>query len=249
MIPFNIIVTEKCNWICQYCVFPNLDYTKDTTLYKIERHIPYIVKTSDMVNSQIYLMGGEIGMVNSYTLRYLFTSIGRRVIVSTNGTFLEKNFHKEFEDYISEIYWHVDHSNVEENYEFNGRIIKGIVSESQDELNRFCENHPDVEYAEIECDISRDIRDPLSEMCMKNNCTINIDLVNERLVLCQRNFDKVHIPLSETNLHHALINFPKDIYDLDYDKLNCKSCVRSCKDNFNNNMITNKILLKKHLHR
>jgi len=87
------------------------------------------------------------------------------------------------------------------------------------------------------------VDEKILEKCRSFHNDITIDLVNEEICLCIRNFKKISIPLNEKNLIKILTSFPKDIYDLpSLENSSCFSCCRLC-INRTNNKINDKVKL------
>lgn len=75
--------------------------------------------------------------------------------------------------------------------------------------------------------------------CRNYNHSILIDLVNEKICLCQRQLD-VNIPLTEENLIYRLRTFPKDVFDNDH----CDSCTRLYAGKYQGNVIERALLTR-----
>lgn len=263
------ILTEKCNWNCEYCDFPDIENPQNTTIEKIQKHLPYIKEIIDKLNSKklVYHMdvqGGEMGMLDIEVIKYFLTTLQLPIEVSTNGLFLEKGYHKDkvVRKYVKRILWHLCESpgKFKLNKTYNDDeifISKGIVHNNIYDMLKFIEVNNDIlfDYIEFEYDIKKEnkvdkkkyeqlyasIKDldnvtqnakniiesrieespHLREWCRSANVSICINLVREKICLCQRNYDH-SIPLTKENLYYRLKNFPSKIFKTD----NCDSCTR-----------------------
>jgi hypothetical protein len=155
LICLSFILTERCNWKCEYCEYPLIDEPKDTTIEIMSRHLPYIKRLwNDVVWADV--CGGEIGLLSSDILRYFFKTLDQPIVVSTNGMFLDKGYHldPEIKPYIKEIFLHLDMKN-KRNYVDD--VKKGIVHNDLDEMIDFIKNNPEdiFDYVEFEFDINK----------------------------------------------------------------------------------------------
>lgn len=93
---WNFILTEVCNWNCEYCVFPNKKEVHHATKLSIETHIDYIKRIMDITDpglQNLMIQGGEVGLVPKDVLIYLFERIQCKIDISTNGEFLRREYH------------------------------------------------------------------------------------------------------------------------------------------------------------
>lgn len=156
---FSFILTERCNWNCYYCDFPSIKNPKDTDIDKINKHMPYISKNIED-NSFIDVQGGEIGLIDINILISFFKYMkDKSVIVSTNGKFLENNYHfiPSIRKKIKEIWWHLcEEPNGKkfkvDYYDKDINIRRGIVSKFLKNLIEMMEKNPQIsfDYAELE---------------------------------------------------------------------------------------------------
>ena len=94
---WNFILTEVCDWNCEYCVFPEIREPQHATKLSIESHIDYIKEIMDLTDpglQNLMVQGGEVGFVPEDVLVHLFERTQRIIDVSTNGEFLRKGYHK-----------------------------------------------------------------------------------------------------------------------------------------------------------
>lgn len=162
MSSFGFILTEKCNWNCEYCYFPNVENPKEATMGSIELHMPYIKKVIDKLDkhhllSFIHVDGGELGLVKREKLERWFRIFDREVVVSTNGKFLENHHHLNpvISPYIRQIWYHVNTYGVTK-YD-DDRVVYGLVHNDIDDIVDFVKWHNDIPfgYVELEYDISQ----------------------------------------------------------------------------------------------
>jgi hypothetical protein len=269
---FCFIITEKCNWSCRYCFFPEIENQKQPKLEILEKHLPYI-KDFSMDGflewkgiKYMDVQGGEIGLVPVDILEYFFTTIGQKMYVSTNGVFLNNNFHKneKIRPFIEIVQWHVfpDPSGaylVQDMIDNGIFISKGIVHHDIDQMIDFINynkyimfhyidfeypihiklNHDREKYRELYNKIlpienlTKDAKnrifkrinewDQWRDICRKYNDSIMIDLVNEKICLCQRNLH-INVDLNEENLKRRFKVAPIDFFDLS--GTTCESCGR-----------------------
>jgi molybdenum cofactor biosynthesis enzyme MoaA len=258
---FNFILTEECNWDCEYCQFPRIKNPKTVTMEQLKMHLEYIKDFN--ISGYMDVQGGEIGLVPENILEYFLETMGRKMYVSTNGIFLNKKMHlnEKIRPYIKMIQWHIKPEVYVENIKDSGIIItRGIVHNDADEMIEFLNNnkHLYIEYIDFEYSIDDEVehdrakymefyqklnhlenisegakkrirqraqeKEGLRNACTTRNDSILIDLVNEKICLCQRNMH-VNVDLGLIALWNRCWNDPTD-YFLDLDKSNCYSCGR-----------------------
>ena len=257
MISIDIVPTEKCSWKCSYCSFPEIKNTKNTTYDIIKKHNGYIrdivrALRSNKIDVQLYLQGGEVGELPYSLLLYLLEQFNMKMTISTNGLFLQKGYHKDslVRKYIDKIYWHTSPDcgdPIIQDYE-DEKIIRGVVHRDQGVIDWFIKNtNLNIEYARLEEDLSEPSTAPLDTIirCRKYNNDIVIDLVNEKLCLCIRNFRNATVDLNPKNLMKSVLKFPNEIFDIPpIMESACYSCCRLCVDKTHNNLIKDKLLLR-----
>jgi hypothetical protein len=97
-----ITFTNKCNWKCEYCDFPSkIDKSYDLkSALRTLRIIPS--------NIEVYLEGGELGVMPEHELDLIFDSgIADTYAITTNGEFLKRGYHEKYKDRIHYILYHV----------------------------------------------------------------------------------------------------------------------------------------------
>jgi len=256
---YNFIITEECNVICKYCVFPKIENPHTATMEVLQKHLPYIKELE--ISGYMDVQGGEIGLVPDDILEYFFVIMDTKMFVSTNGLFLNKI--DKFKKYIDIVQWHVTPTpmksllipDVNHDELF---ISKGIVHDDIDDMVEFIKSNKNIQfhYIDFEYDIEQHIEynaikyiklyrkikdlknlsDDAKERikgrtvenlnrrrCMEENDSILIDLVNEKICLCQRNMH-VNVSLTKENLERRMETKPRDFFDLS--DTTCKSCGR-----------------------
>jgi len=201
MSSFCFIVTEECNWKCKYCDFPKIRNPKTTNMEILSKHLPYIKKIMDELGELVVfcdIAGGEIGLLSIETLRYIFKTIDRKIVVSTNGLFMEKKYHLDpiLRPYISGLWYHIHPKpgNFKIDYDYIDDDIfinRGIVHDNADEMVDFIKSNPQIEFNYVEFEYPIDVKREMNSSMyvylinkIKNlpNVTNNaIQILNDRL--------------------------------------------------------------------
>ena len=245
MICIDLVPTEICNWKCNYCIFPKIDKPRRTTKEIIDKHYKYIKNIIDTlrrynIDFQIYLQGGEVGELPEKLIKHLLNRFEEKIIISTNGLFMKKGYHKDpdIRPYIDQIFWHVSSDcrliNIEDIRDDEILIVRGVVHQDKSKISHFVlynQTNMDIGYREIEnpIDVKSIVDEDIITRCREYHHEITIDLVNENICLCIRNFKNITIPLNELNLRLLFKSFPRDVFDLPkIEKSPCYSCCRLC---------------------
>ena len=205
--------------------------------------------------TDVFIQGGEVGLLPIDIMRHLLITLDRKIVISTNGVFMKNNYHKDklIRPYVDQIYWHLSencNNIVEDIHDEEIPIIRGIVYTNDEDKDWFLSNNSnlDIEYQEPEIAIeSKCITEPNVDIdkCRQYSSCILIDLVNERLCLCIKNFSDVHIPLTYDNLKKLVMTFPGNVFDLpSINNSNCSSCIRLSKYRYNKDIIKEKLKLR-----
>ena len=169
MSSFCFIVTEKCNWNCPYCEFPTIKNPRETSIEILSKHLPYIKDTLRKLGHLVVftdVAGGEVGLLPLETLRYFFQTLDYPMVVSTNGKFMENNYHTDpiIRPYIKGLWYHVcpepGKFKISHNYEDDKILInKGIVHNNINEIIAFINMNENIEfgYVELEFDFDKDM--------------------------------------------------------------------------------------------
>jgi hypothetical protein len=169
MIVLSFILTEICNWSCEYCAFPQIKNNSETTITILRKHLGYIKEIRQIlekngIRTLVEIQGGEVGLIDENTLKYFFSELGYPVCVSTNGKFMENSYHKMdgMREYINEILWHICQSpndfKIEMVYDDPDIFInKGIVHYDIKQIGKFIRRNPHItiNYVELEYDIHK----------------------------------------------------------------------------------------------
>jgi hypothetical protein len=141
--------------------------SSNTTISILGKHLGYIKEIRQKlekngIRTLIEIQGGEVGLLDKNTLRYFFSELGCPICVSTNGKFMENNYHKVhgIREYINEILWHVCQSpndfKIETVYDDPEIFINnGIVHCNINHIGKFIRRNPHItlNYVELEYDI------------------------------------------------------------------------------------------------
>jgi organic radical activating enzyme len=98
MVKFNLFLTARCNWDCDYC------FRQDSTVMdKIdpltEERIFSFAPTIASLTNNVLFTGGEIGTIPHKTLDFLFKTFkGKTIRVATNGTWFKTPSFKKYKD-------------------------------------------------------------------------------------------------------------------------------------------------------
>ena len=169
MIGMSFILTEICNWECEYCMFPLMSCGLETTIPILNKHLPYIKNIiyklrMNNIKVNIDIQGGEVGLLPRYVLHHFFQTMKMPVAVSTNGEFLDRGYHldEKIRPYISVILWHLTNDfdiTIDDFKDDKIPISRGIVHNNIEEMRDFINRHPHIifDYVEFEFDI-REVR-------------------------------------------------------------------------------------------
>lgn len=101
-------LTQACNWKCSYCEFPTLTTPTHVTMKYLDFILPKIKAATDNFDIEHCVEGGELGLAPRNILERFFQSgIAETYHVSTNGKFLENQYHQLYRTKIHSILYHV----------------------------------------------------------------------------------------------------------------------------------------------
>jgi hypothetical protein len=278
---WTFILTEKCDWKCDYCLFPKISSPRSTTVDILSKHLPYIkklIKLTDPGYQNIIIEGGEIGFLSIDVLIYLVNQLKLKIDVSTNGEFIRRGYHKNqfLRFWIDNILLHIADEifdyKLNLDYSLNSDIFINVgivdIRSNPKNIRSFILRNSDVSFNFIDVEtpifgeinnltpeIYKIIYDNVSDLpnvtevakdrllrrykrnkkinisnnqalCRKLNPSIFIDFVNERICLCNRNYNIAYLDLNEANLIYVLTN----ISPFEKFKYSCISCFRICQD-------------------
>lgn len=162
----SFILTEECDWGCNYCYFSHLENQKKPKMEIYQKHLPYIKKIMDIrlahnLPLKADIQGGEVGNMPLELLQYFFQTVQYPIDVSTNGEFFKRGYHLDdkIRPYIAAILWHVTNdfkTIIETDYKDDKiHISRGIVHNNEDEIVDFIKlnKHITFDYIEFEFDI------------------------------------------------------------------------------------------------
>ena len=145
---YEIILTEKCNWNCYYCGIPEIQDPQEIQELD-EKQIRILTSLRKVSTSKdlFILEGGEIGLVPETVIeRVLCVLEGRKIIIDTNGLFIEKGYFEKFYNKIFQVYYHLVEDPCQDQQVKickDPKILNGIVGEP-DCLYNFIQSHPEV---------------------------------------------------------------------------------------------------------
>lgn len=159
---FEFQLIDECNWNCSYC---NYAYTKckSKDRVKVCKHtqnsLLTIKKILDKLHNKIRIFmlaqGGEIGLLSEKELDFFFeTMYPYKFTISTNGAFIDKNYHVRYKDSISQVHLHLveDLTNNVQPYNLTPLIIPGVVSTNYNitDIDCFIKSNPSLKYFDFE---------------------------------------------------------------------------------------------------
>lgn len=160
MSSFCFIAIEECNWDCEYCDFPKIKNPKSTNMEILKKHMPYIKEVMDDLGELVVfrdISGGEIGLLELELLQYIFTTLDAKIVISTNGLFMDKGYHLDpiLRPYINGLWVHVHPKpgKFKIDYDYNDDEIfvnKGIVHDDIDDMIDFIKMNPQIEFNYVE---------------------------------------------------------------------------------------------------
>lgn len=101
-------VTQLCNWNCPYCEFPTLKNPSTVDVNRFKELLLEVKQVTDNYDMEHCVEGGELGVAKPDVIDAFFTSnLADTYHVTTNGKFLEKNYHEKYKDKIHSILYHV----------------------------------------------------------------------------------------------------------------------------------------------
>jgi organic radical activating enzyme len=213
----SFILTEKCDWECEYCYFTHIEQ-KEPKFKTFQKHLPYIKKTIDRLGDDVSIdiQGGEIGIMPIEILEYFLATLDRKIVFSTNGTFLSKKTHlnKKIRPYIKSIMWHMtdnfDKKNIIKDYHDNEIFIsRGIVHNNINEIVDFLKtnNHILFDYVEFEFDIKypRKVNYIMYHELLKELIKLNNITLNAREILQRRLYEKDNHRNNCIEYNHSIV--------------------------------------------
>lgn len=102
----SFFITSMCNWNCYYCDIPKITNQKSTTLTILQKH-SYIFEYINKLKCPVSLTGGELGLVPTNVIDYLFGHFDVPLLIPTNGTFIKNGMFDHYKDHIYKLVYHV----------------------------------------------------------------------------------------------------------------------------------------------
>lgn len=96
---------ELCNKNCTYCDYNEIK-PKEINLKLFEEKLNFVGDFINKNNFDYSITGGEPGLINTEIFNSVFSKLKNKCIITTNGLFIEKDYHVIFDKNISEIYYH-----------------------------------------------------------------------------------------------------------------------------------------------
>lgn len=97
--------TNKCQYKCDYCACVQGNVNERDILSNLDKVLGVIGRLKG--NCSFVLTGGEPGLLSVDTLNGIFQRIGKPLILSTNGLFLDKGYDQLFKEHIQRVDLHV----------------------------------------------------------------------------------------------------------------------------------------------
>lgn len=214
MMSISFIITEECDWACEYCRFSSMENQSSVTTEVIDKHLPYIKDVVKCIPyAGFHIQGAEPGSLDRETLLYFLRKLNKEVLLSTNGLFFEKGYHTdpEIKEFLRMIYWHIcetpgDFRMEKEYHHHDGEvpIIGGIVHHSIDDMVAFAKRnaHIDIGFIEYACDITKERT--LSRSAYKQLYEAIKDIPN----ITDRSRERIELRINEAeNLRYMCQNY------------------------------------------
>lgn len=144
---YDLYLTHKCNWFCEYCVIDthNLPYLSTETVLKNLEEIPN--------NARVKLFGGEPGMAQPELVHKVMQRLKEKncsTFLSTNGLFLKR--FPEYNNSFDEILYHCSETLEDPNFEryenFNNIKYQITVSDKDYvNLDNFLKYNNDLKFS------------------------------------------------------------------------------------------------------
>ncbi len=132
------------------------------TIESIYKHMPYINQIIEAVKiDNIIVQGGEIGLIDKEILLCFLKSINSKVIIDTNGEFVDRLLDIEFEQYIDRVFIHITSAHANKKWRDNPKYVFGCVGNSVFEIEQIVKNNKDIifKYIDLELSLIDDGRD------------------------------------------------------------------------------------------
>jgi len=161
----ELVLTTQCNWKCTHCTFGTFPSYNHVTEQQLHQHLPYICNTVQLIEKcSVCLVGGEIGLLDERLLHMVFYYLSNwniKPIISTNGEYLKRNYHKRYES--SHIFCHM-HDGVNECV---ANVSYGKVFNCAYYIEEFLQKnkHMPIDYLGFDFPLSLDITEMQLKTC------------------------------------------------------------------------------------
>lgn len=121
-------LTEKCNWKCWYCNYPNREKPQTISLEYLDYALSVIKNCIQGKNIEVSVEGGEIGLCSRKLLdKFFYSDLSETYTVTTNGLFMKNNYHNLYRDKIHHILYHVLPEIEDNKLDFPKHIYDGSI--------------------------------------------------------------------------------------------------------------------------
>jgi len=177
---FKLILTEKCNWDCEYCFrkeYPKSNSDNTELIYEI---VPYLASLSE----DIYFTGGEVGLLDEDLLDFLFYHFQHcKIRLATNGTWFKTKSYQKYKDLDLSILYH-SVMNLDDDIEFldipKAKYNFVIYENNIDKVSGFLERYKNIIFYPL-LDLRKKVR--LDRKIYKEiyNILINFDNIPKQI--------------------------------------------------------------------
>jgi Molybdenum cofactor biosynthesis enzyme len=102
-----ISLTQKCQWRCWYCDHPSIVNPTTVDLSYYREFVEMFNEIKGNANIEVSLEGGEIGLLSQDYLDEVFNAnLSETYTITTNGLFMQRNYHDRYKDKIHHILYH-----------------------------------------------------------------------------------------------------------------------------------------------
>jgi len=148
---YELSVTFKCNWNCDYCI----SYTHAQPEKTFETVLEEINNLPDSIKS-VTISGGEPGILSKDRLSIIIDNLKEKnlkIDLMTNGLFFEN--HPEFIQDIDEIFYHVvEDLSTKKDFKLysdimnkdNRYYILVAINESFEDIQYYIDNYPELDF-------------------------------------------------------------------------------------------------------
>lgn len=152
MVQICLVVTNLCNWNCDYCSMDT--HNRSIEFSQVKEHLKDIPE-----NSKVCLTGGEPGLLSSEEMEDIFTTLEAKnsvIDVTTNGMFFKK--HEQFLPRVNHILYHCSEDLYDDFFKptnTNDTIIEYMLVINDNNivrLDEYLERHNDITFTLYKCE-------------------------------------------------------------------------------------------------